>query len=91
MDIITQNMRFRQPLVQIISHLPRLLQIAVPAQHLQVLGNSLSACVPGRDMVAVHLLVLEVLVANRTDTLLAFVCLALFVNIFRAELSVIVC
>ena len=42
-----------------------LLQVAVAAQHLAVVGRGLATLAPRNDMVRVHLLVLEVLAADR--------------------------
>ena len=50
-----------------------LLQVAVAAQHLAVVGRGLATLAPRNDMVRVHLLVLEVLAADRADALLALI------------------
>lgn len=57
--------------------LPRFFQIAIPAQHLQILGNGFTACVPRFNVISVHLSKFIVLVADRTDAILTLICFTL--------------
>lgn len=50
-----------------------LLQVAVTAQHLAVVGHGLSTLAPWHDVVRVHLLVLEMLAADRAHSLLTLI------------------
>lgn len=54
----------------ILLFLPRLLQITIPAKHLQILRNSLAACVPGRDVIGMHSVEFKMFLTNRTDSIL---------------------
>ena len=62
-----------------------LLQVAIATEHLAVIGCRVPAAAPRLDMVAVHLLELELFAANGALVALALVCLALRTLVERAD------
>ena len=61
--------------------------VAPSAEHLKVLRHGLAAFRPRHDVIALHLPVIEMSVADRTDPLLQFIGRALVVFVKRAEVQ----